>query len=199
MTAMLSWEHTTEGVIVKSPIVHRAAVLASLLAAGSAQGHAVVNETNLPAGTLQFVTIRITHACGSSPTTGIRVLVPPDVSRVTVGYLPGWTVERKMRKLDKPYPNEVGGMVTETVAEVTWSGGPVPDGLFAEFKLRAMMPDAPGRTLYFKTIQLCEEGELRWIEVPKSGEPDFDFSDPKNPVMKVKEPAPFVKLVPRSR
>ena len=73
----------------------------------------------------------------------------------------------------------------------------MPDGLFVEFKLRAMLPDTPGKTLYFKTIQVCEQGDLRWIEVPKAGEPDFDFSDPKNPVMKVKEPSPFVKLVPR--
>jgi uncharacterized protein YcnI len=172
-----------------------AAVLAGLSLAGLAHAHAVINETDLPAGTLQFITIRITHACSGSPTTAVRVLIPEDVMRVTAGYLPGWTVERKMRKLDKPYRNEVGGMVTDTVAEVIWKGGPVPDGLFAEFKMRVMLPATPGKTLYFKTIQNCQKGELRWIEVPKSGEPDFDFSDRNNPVAKVKEPSPFVKLV----
>jgi len=125
------------------------------------------------------------------------VLIPDNVTRVTAGYLPGWTVERKLRKLDQPYPSEGGVMISETVSEITWKGGPVPDGLFAEFKLRVMLPATPGKTLYFKTIQGCQKGELRWIEVPKSGEPDFNFSDPTNPVMKTREPSPFVKLVER--
>jgi uncharacterized protein YcnI len=173
-----------------------ATLLAGLAFTGLAHGHAVVNETNLPAGTLQFITIRITHACSGSPTTSLRVLIPDDVTRVTAGYIPGWTVERRMRKLDKPYQAEGGVTVTDTVAELIWKGGPpVPDGLFAEFKLRAMLPATPGRTLYFKTIQNCQKGEIRWIEVPKSGEADFNFSDPKNPVTKSKEPSPFVKLV----
>lgn len=52
----------------------------------------------------------------------------------------------------------------------------IPDG---EFHVRALMPNEPGRTLWFKTI-------IRWIEVPtKEGQSPHEF----------KEPSPFIRLV----
>lgn len=169
--------------------------LAALLWASMAPAHTVISEVGLPAGTLQFVTFRIAHACGESPTTSLRVLIPDNVMRVTAGYVPGWQVDVKLRKLDTPYKSDDGTVVAETVAEITWTGGPVPKGLFAEFKLQVFLPNTPGKTLYFKTIQKCEKGELRWIEVPKAGEADYNFDDPTNPVHKAKEPSPFLKLL----
>ena len=69
--------------------------------------------------------------------------------------------------------------------EVVWSGGLLPDGYYGEFQLRATMPNEPGKTLYFKSIQGCEKGEIRWIEVPKAEDPPGS----------VKEPAPSIRLV----
>jgi uncharacterized protein YcnI len=92
-----------------------------------------------------------------------------------------------MRKLPEPYANEVGQMVTETVDEIVWKGGELPDGYYGEFQLRVLMPDAPGTTLWFKTIQNCPDGSIRWIEVPAAGQNPYELP----------EPAPFVKLLKR--
>ena len=165
---------------------HRAGVfVAALLVASSVSGHTVINEGEAVAGELTFITLRVTHGCGTSPTTSFRVQIPDGVTRVTVRYLSDWKITKTMRKLDTPFKNEDGTMVTETISEVTWSGGSLPDGYYGEFQLRAMMPKEPGKMLYFKSIQGCAKGEIRWIEVAKPGDPP----------MSVKEPAPFIKLI----
>ena len=173
---------------------HWAFCVLALIWGPAGLAHTVITETSLPAGTVQFVTFLIAHGCGSSPTTGLRILIPNNVMRVTAGYMPGWRVERKVRKLDAPYKMEDGTVISETVSEIAWIGGAVPDGLFAEFRLRVSLPNTPGKTLYFKAIQKCEQGEVRWIETPRSGQADYDFGDPRNAVHEAKDPAPFLKL-----
>jgi len=159
----------------------------------SAWGHAVIDTATVTPGR-QFVNVRITHGCGTAATQTVRIQMPAGVTRVYPFYIPGWTVKTKLRKLDQPFKGEDGVMVTETIDQIDWTGGPVPDGLFAEFRFKADVPAEPGRTLYFKTIQLCEKGEVRWIETPKPGEKDFSY-EPGNPILKYKEPAPFTKIV----
>ena len=113
--------------------------------------------------------------------------IPTGVTRVSPRFQAGWTVEKRMRELNEPYENEVGQTVTETVDEVVWQGGDLPDGYYGEFQLRVLMPNKPGETLWFKTIQSCDEGTIRWIQVPKPDQNPYELD----------EPAPFVKLVAR--
>jgi len=149
--------------------------------------HAVINEAQAYAGEFSFVTVRITHGCGDSPTTEVRVKIPEGVIRVSPRWMPGWTAEKRMRKLAEPYRNEIGQLVTETVDEIVWRGGPLPDGYYLGFQIRALMPKTPGVTLWFKTIQNCEQGSIRWIAVPAPGQSPWEL----------KEPSPFLKLVAR--
>lgn len=163
-------------------------VLASILlfAVQNAQSHAVINEGTAEAGSFSFITLRITHGCGVSPSTQIRMKIPDGVIRVSPKFMENWAVELRMKTLDTPHRDEAGNMVTETVDEIVWSGGLLPDGYYGEFQVRALMPDEPGRMLWFKTIQNCEEGTIRWIEVPtKEGQSPYEF----------KEPSPFIRLV----
>ena len=163
-----------------------ALALLALLAEQQAQAHAVINEGTAEAGTFSFITLRITHGCGSSPTTQVRMKIPDGVIRVSSRYLENWSVEKRMKTLDTPYRDEAGNLVTETVDEIVWSGGSLPDGFYGEFQVRALMPDEAGRVLWFKTIQNCEEGTIRWIEVPtKEGQSPYEL----------KEPSPFIRLV----
>lgn len=165
----------------------RLVLLAFCLTAGTCWGHAVINEAEAYAGEFAFVTIRITHGCDAQPTREVRVKIPAGVTRVSPRYQVGWTAEKRMRKLTEPYENEVGQTVTETVDEIVWTGGALPDGYYGEFQLRMLMPKTPGETLWFKTIQHCDEGNIRWIEVPAPGQSPYELD----------EPAPFVRLVAR--
>ena len=163
-------------------------VAASVLLVGTAYSHAVINETKAIAGSFSFITLRITHGCGTSPTNEIRMKIPDGVSRVSPRFESGWAIEKRMKTLDTPRQDEAGNPVTETVDEVVWSGGSLPDGLYGEFQIRAMMPDEPGRTLRFKTVQVCNEGRISWSEVPtREGQSPYEFESP----------SPFIKLVAR--
>jgi len=165
------------------------AVFFALLSISSAAwAHAVINEAEAYAGEFTFVTLRITHGCDALPTREVRLKIPDGVTRVSPRYQSDWAVEKRMRKLAEPYENEIGQLVTETLDEIIWRGGALPDGYYGEFQLRVLMPDRAGETLWFKTIQNCDEGTIRWIEVPAPGQSPYELA----------EPAPFVTLVARS-
>ncbi len=36
----------------------------------------------------------------------------------------------------------------------------------------------PGESIYFPTIQKCEQGETRWIQIPAEGESEDDLESP---------------------
>ena len=48
------------------------------------------------------------------------------------------------------------------------------------------MPNTPGKTLWFPTVQRCVKGVHRWIAIPRKGQPEPE------------EPAPGVRLVKSS-
>jgi uncharacterized protein YcnI len=50
------------------------------------------------------------------------------------------------------------------------------------------LPEVAGQTLYFPVVQECQQGTHRWIEIPAAGQRWNDL----------REPAPFVKLTPKS-
>jgi Domain of unkown function (DUF1775) len=57
----------------------------------------------------------------------------------------------------------LGEQVTGVVGTVTWQGGAIEPGEFAEFGFSARPPDEPG-TLEFPAIQTYDSGEMvRWI------------------------------------
>ncbi len=92
-----------------------------------------------------------THGCGTAPTVGIDIQLPDDVVDPLPQDLDGWTTS-----------------VDDRV--VTWDGGPLPDGDELTFSVDVLLPDAPGTTLFFPTIQRCPDGEaLAWIQQPGDG------------------------------
>jgi uncharacterized protein YcnI len=115
--------------------------------------------------------LRITHGCNGSPTVSVRIRIPDGVTGTKPMPKAGWQLETVEMKLDKHYTS-YGTTVTEDVRELIWKGGLLSD---------------KSMTLYFRTVQECENGEfLRWIETPGAGENPDDF----------REPAPELKLLP---
>ncbi len=112
--------------------------------------------------------------------------VPDGVLSAKPQMKPGWSVDFKMKKLNVPQQSGHGQMISETIDEVTWRGGPLPDSLYDTFGLMVKLPDAPGRNLYFPAVQECEKGVSRWIEIPGDGQS----------AERLQEPAPFVRLKP---
>src|SRR5699024_8102726 len=56
---------------------------------------------------------------------------------------------------------------------------PVPDGQRDAFELSLQIPEeAADSTLYFPTVQTCEEGETAWVQIPDDGQDAHDLESP---------------------
>jgi periplasmic copper chaperone A len=149
--------------------------------------HATLEVQQAPADTYYKATMRIGHGCEGSPTLVVKISLPPEVSAVKPMPKPGWELKIVKAKLDKPFRDSHGREVTERVSEVHWTGGRLLDEHYDEFALQVRLPDTPGATLYFPTVQECERGVHRWIEIPAPGKTRSDY----------KEPAPHMMLTPK--
>jgi uncharacterized protein YcnI len=165
----------------------KAALAGALLLAGAspALGHVTANPDQAPADSWFRTALRVSHGCEGSPTVAVRVKLPDGVLSVRPQMKPGWEISITERKLDPPIEGP-HGTVTEVVDEIAWRGGPLPDAYFDEFGLSMRLP-AEQATLYFPTVQECEQGVHRWIEIPAGGQ---EWDD-------LEEPAPFVTLTPK--
>jgi uncharacterized protein YcnI len=163
--------------------------LVTCIAALPAAAHVTLEVRQAPADSYYRATLLVPHGCKGSPTRRIHVRIPDGVLGVKPQPKPGWKLEITRGKLATPLDDGHGGKITETVREVSWSGGPLADEHFDEFKLSTRLPDRPGATLYFPVVQECAQGTHRWIEIPEGGKSARDY----------KEPAPALLLTPKQQ
>ena len=161
--------------------------LAGALTAGPASGHVTLEGRQAPADSYYKAVLNVPHGCKESPTVRIRVRIPEGVIGVKPQPKQGWKLTITRVKLAKPIDAGHGLTITETVSEVSWSGGELANEHFDEFRFTMKLPDRPGATLYFPVVQDCREGAHRWIEVPEKGRAAEDL----------KEPAPALRLTPK--
>lgn len=164
-----------------------AIVLAAILCTvpGSAGAHVTLEAREAAAGSYHKVVLRVPHGCEGSPTTAIRVKIPDGVVGVKPQPKPGWELDTVIGKLDEPVDAGHGNIVNEGLQEVRWTGGRLLDEHFDEFAMQVRLPDAPDTLLYFATVQECEEGVHRWIEIPEAARSADDYD----------EPAPALRLI----
>ena len=149
--------------------------------------HASLEQETAESGANYRGVLRITHGCNGSPTVVVRVRIPDGVMRTKPMPKAGWQLETVVMKLDEPYES-YESTITEDVRELIWKDGSLADDFFDEFVFRATLPETDEeRTLYFRTVQECENGEFhRWIEIPEPGKDADEYP----------EPAPTLKLLP---
>lgn len=148
------------------------------LAATGAQAHATLEVRQAPANSYYKAVIRTPHGCAGSPTIAVRVQIPEGVTGVKPQPKPGWELTIVTEELDQPVAGAHGHRITSRVAEVHWTEGRLLDEHFDEFVMMVRLPDEPGATIYFPTVQECEEGADRWIEIPATGQSAHDLDHP---------------------
>ena len=135
-----------------------AAVVLVLGLAGPASAHVSPSISEAPAGSFQAVTFRIGHGCegADGDTERVEIQMPEGVEAATPQAIPGWDAT----------VDDAGPVV------VTFAGGPLSHDQYLEFGVAVQMPDTPGETALFPTIQTCVSGEeIAWVEeTPESGE-----------------------------
>ncbi len=155
-----------------------AAALSVLAVPATAQGHVFLEQTESPADGFPILDWIVPHGCDGSPTTSITVQFPKSVPSVTPEAVPGWEVSTKEGPKDEV--ELFGETVTEGISEVTWTSQdePLADDQFLSFGAEVKLPAEEGETVYFSTIQKCEKGETRWIQIPAEGETEEDLDEP---------------------
>jgi periplasmic copper chaperone A len=158
--------------------------LAALAVPGMAQAHVFLEQTEEPADGYPILDFVVPHGCDGSPTTSLSVQFPESVPTVTPEAVPGWEITTKDGPKDEV--ELFGETITEGVSEVTWTatGEPLADEQLLRFGAEAKLPATEGETIYFPAIQKCEEGQIRWIQIPAEGE------DPES----LESPAPALPL-----
>lgn len=121
--------------------------VALLCATSFAHAHVALEQTSALAGSYQKLTFRVGHGCQGSATHTIAVTLPEGINSAKPMPKSGWTI------------------APTGAREVTWKGGPLPDGWFDEFSMLVKLPDTAGK-YYFKVAQVCEAGRMDWSELP---------------------------------
>jgi periplasmic copper chaperone A len=180
---------------IRTLVAPAVALVVLALVGGPALAHVVADPDEV-SGRHARTALRIDHGCEGAPTTALRVQIPEGVASVTPEALPGWDVEvirdpasaaseilpAANRELAHEGEEDGSAPATGRVVEVAWRNGSLPDGQFQEFGLSFQIAEDAPEVLWFPTIQECEEGEHRWIDIPATLD---DWGD-------LAEPAPYV-------
>ncbi|WP_187264876.1 YcnI family protein [Homoserinibacter sp. GY 40078] len=160
----------------------------TLLAAPAAFAHTTVEATSTAAGSYTVLTFASGHSCDGSPTTSFTIDLPDGINAASPEILAGWKVEKVMETLDTPITDSHGNELTERVSQIVYTADtPFPEGFRVSFDVSLQLPeDAAGETLYFPTVQQCEEGSNDWIEIPADGQDDEELASPA-PALEVTE------------
>jgi uncharacterized protein YcnI len=161
---------------------------AALTAAGPAFAHVTLETAQAAVGSGYKAVLRVGHGCEGSPTTAIRIRIPDGIIAVKPMPKPGWKLDVVSGKYSKSYEVGHGVKIDEGVKEVSWSGGSLPEAFYDEFVFTASIAAdmKAGQAVYFPTVQQCEKGVHRWIEIPAAGGHGGDQG----------EPAPALMLMP---
>lgn len=135
-----------------------AAIVAGVLGtAMPAAAHILITPSASLPGSTQLYTITVPEE-RPVPTVGVEVHVPAGVVVVSFAAAPGWQRQISV--------NGAG-----TVTAVTWSGGVILPGEYAQFGLYARNPDRAG-SLVWPTTQIYQDGlRVAWTGATDSLQP----------------------------
>ncbi|SDJ27690.1 Uncharacterized protein YcnI [Actinokineospora alba] len=154
---------------------------AMLVGAHTALAHVSVSADGAVPGKYTKATFRVPNEKETASTVRLEVTFPADhpFGRASVAPPAGWTATVKTRKLDVPVSHHGGAKLTEGVESITWEGGEIKPGEFAEFPVSFGPLPADADRLVFKALQTYSDGDVvRWIETPRDGAPEPEYPAP---------------------
>ena len=150
-----------------------------LAAAAGASAHVGVTPDKTDAGAYSLLTFGIPHGCDESGTTRMAITLPQELNDAQPTVNPNWTVEKVTEKLAEPRKLPDGSTITQRTSQIVYTAKvPLPHELRDTLVLSVKLPDSPGTTLYFPTLQACEKGMTDWSQIPKAGEDPHSLSAP---------------------
>ncbi len=145
-----------------------------------ASAHTVLEYPVATAGQSYKATFKVGHGCGPSPTRQIVVDIPAGVQGAKPMPKAGWRLEIVKTKLTQPYTSH-GRTITEDVTRISWTAKTaddfLPNGQYDEFVLVGTLPAQAGM-MYWPVQQVCEQGRMDWVDIPKPGQKLSDLKSP---------------------
>ena len=134
-----------------------------------ASAHVTVQPNEAIAESFSKFVVRVPNEQDDASTVKIQVELPP-LAFTRFQDVAGWERKVKTVKFDEPL-EAFGSEITEGVGTVTWSGGEIEPGEFAEFPFSAAMP-AGEEALKFPAIQTYDNGDVvEWTGPEDADEP----------------------------
>ena len=152
------------------------AALAVLASPVAASAHVMFAIPGATAGAAYTGALRVTHGCGGSATTSLRVEIPEGVMGAKPQAKAGWVIQVERVPLKTPVAGEGGRMQTTRVSAITWTGT-LPDEEFDDFAVQMKLPRSAG-TIYFPATQICQAGRADWKDIPAAGQAWHDVAHP---------------------
>jgi periplasmic copper chaperone A len=138
--------------------------VAAVVLPATAAAHVTLNPREWEAGGFARFDVRVPNERPNADTTEVTVQFPDGLTFVSFQPKPGWKRTIEMETLDEPI-EVFGEEITEQVASVTWSGGVIKPGEFDEFGVSFRVPETPGESLMFPSLQTYSNGEVvRWVD-----------------------------------
>lgn len=150
-----------------------------LAGAGAASAHVGVTPDKTSANSYALLTFAIPHGCEESSTTKVAITLPAELNDAQPTVNPNWTVEKVTEQLAEPKKLPDGSSITKRTSQIVYTAKqPLPHELRDTLVLSVKLPDAPGTTLNFPTLQTCETGQTDWSEIPKDGQDPHSLEAP---------------------
>jgi uncharacterized protein YcnI len=165
---------------MKSNLFRTAAIggALTLALAAPAAAHITADPAEGPSDGFATVNFQVPHGCEESPTTRVRIQIPPSVPSVTPGRNPYYDLTTKEGRKDKVELH--GETVTRGISEIIYTAKtPLPPHDLDILPVSVKLPAGkPGDTVWFPTIQECAEGRTNWVQIPAEGESADDLESP---------------------
>ena len=132
-----------------------------LVTGGIVSAHIEPDPIAMQVGTSGTAAFNVEHGCDGSPMTDLKIQIPTGVTGVAPVAKNGWTA-------------------TFTGDTVEFKGGPLDATTEDQFDITLTAPTTAG-DIHFPAIEICQVGEIDWIEIPAEG-----GAEPENPAPTIK-------------
>ncbi|KAJ2957553.1 hypothetical protein NQZ79_g6782 [Umbelopsis isabellina] len=115
-------------------------------------------------GSYLSTALRVPHGCNGSATNSVSVSIPDNVYSIKPQVVANWNLTIQYKNLSTPVTIE-GQQINQTVSNITWDNGLLPNDEFQEFGLQITLPDTGFNgtdKLWFPVFQTCVNGSTFW-------------------------------------
>ena len=143
----------------------------TILNVNSGHAHAVLDRQSIAAGQAMHVSIAIGHGCDGAATTRLSITIPDGLLVLKIDSNDRFKVQSQNAKFERALTGPKG-LVEEGIKEIIWSEGQLADKVRGEFgfDIYASNDLKAGQVLAIPAVQLCEQGERRWVEQADTAE-----------------------------